>query len=140
LICTGPGGTAAGTASVDVIAAPTLTLQVNPATVGQGESATLTWSTSGATSCSASGAWAGNIAPSGSRSTGALAATSTFSLVCSGAGGSITREVSVNVTSGVVTLPPAGGGRSGGGGLTPFAVLVLLVLAGRRTASGYTES
>jgi hypothetical protein len=117
-----------------------LTLQASPVSVAAGGSATLTWNTTGATSCSASGAWAGNLSPSGSRSTGALTASSTFSLACAGPGGSIAREVSVTVTSGVVSPAPAGGGRSGGGGLTPFAVLVLLVLAGRRAASGYTAN
>lgn len=140
LSCTGPGGAAATTASVDVAAAPTLTLQASPVSVAAGESATLTWSTTGATSCNASGAWAGNLSPSGSRSSGALTATSTFSLACSGSGGSITREVRVTVTSGAVISPPTGGGSSGGGGLTPFAALVLLVLAGRRAASRYTAS
>ena len=134
LSCTGPGGSATAATSVSVAAAPTLTLQANPATVGAGQSATLTWTTTGANSCNASGDWAGNLATSGSRSTGALSATSTFVLACSGPGGSVTRQVNVAVAAGGATPGPGdGGGLSGGGGaLTPLALLALLALAGRR--------
>ena len=72
-----------------------------------------------ATPCSASGAWAGNLSTSGSRSTGPLVATSTFSRASAGPGVTITREVSVAVESAGNT-PPVGGGGSGGGGLTPI--------------------
>jgi hypothetical protein len=138
LSCTGPGGSASASASVSVAAAPTLTLQANPATVSAGQSATLTWTTTGAASCVASGDWAGNLAPSGSRSTGALSATSTFVLACSGSGGSVTRQVSVTVAAGGGAPGPGdGGGSSGGGGaLTPLALLALLALAGRRRRPG----
>jgi hypothetical protein len=142
LSCTGPGGSATATAAVSVAAAPTLTLQANSTTVSAGQSATLTWSTTGATSCNASGAWAGNLATSGTRSTGALTATSTFVLACSGPGGSITRQVGVAVEAGGGTPAPGGGGGSGGGGgaLTPLALLALLALAARRRRPGQLYS
>jgi hypothetical protein len=134
LSCTGPGGSASSSASVSVAAAPTVTLQASPATVSAGQSATLTWTTTGAASCVASGDWAGNLATSGSRSTGALNATSTFVLACSGPGGSVTRQASVAVEAGGGSPAPGGGGSSGGGGggMTPLALLTLLALAGRR--------
>jgi hypothetical protein len=134
LNCTGPGGSASASASVSVAAAPTLTLQANPATVSAGQSATLTWTTTGAASCVASGDWAGNLATSGSRSTGALNATSTFVLACTGPGGSVTRQASVAVEAGSGSPASGGGGSSGGGGggMTPLALLTLLALAGRR--------
>ena len=134
LSCAGPGGSASASASVSVAAAPTLTLQASPATVSAGQSAMLTWATTGAASCVASGDWAGNLATSGSRSTGALNATSTFVLACSGRGGSVTRQASVAVEAGGGSPAPGGGGSSGGGGggMTPLALLTLLALAGRR--------
>lgn len=58
----------------------------------------MTWSSTNATSCSASGAWSGAKSVSGSISTGALLATSTFTLSCSGAGGSSSSAVTVSVT------------------------------------------
>jgi hypothetical protein len=134
LNCTGPGGSASASVSVSVAAAPTLTLQANPATINVGQSAMLTWTTTGAASCVASGDWAGNLGTSGSRSTGALNATSTFVLACSGPGGSVTRQASVAVEAGGGSPAPGGGGSSGGGGgaVTPLALWALLALAGRR--------
>ena len=58
----------------------------------------MTWSSTNATSCSASGAWSGAKSVSGSLSTGTLLASSTFTLNCSGAGGSSSNAVTVSVT------------------------------------------
>jgi uncharacterized protein (TIGR03118 family) len=63
--------------------APTITLAVQPTTIVAGQSATVTWSTSNATSCTASGAWSGNEPTSGSMVvTPATAGTSTYTLTC----------------------------------------------------------
>src|SRR3989344_6620005 len=55
---------------------PTADLQVNssngPITVNQGISANLSWTSSNTTACTASGAWTGSKATSGSESTGAF--------------------------------------------------------------------
>lgn len=137
LTCTGPGGSGTDTVAVGVAAAPALLFQADRTSLPTGESATLTWNSTNATSCSASDAWSGNKATSGSQSTGAITAASTFTLTCSGAGGAITRQVSVAVATGSGPAPPAVGGQSsGGGGLSPYALLGLLVLArARRTAA-----
>ena len=66
--------------------------------MASGGSSALTWSSTNATSCSASGAWSGAQSVSGSVSTGALLASSTFTLNCSGAGGSSSNAVTVSVT------------------------------------------
>lgn len=133
LTCTGPGGSGTDTVAVSVAAAPTLSFQADRTSVSSGESATLTWNSTNATSCSASDAWSGNKATSGSQSTGAITAASTFTLMCSGAGGAITRQVSVAVVTASGPVPPAVGSQSSGGGsLSPFALLGLLVLARRR--------
>ncbi len=99
LTCIGNGGTVTKTASVTVQAAPTLTLTASPTSVQSGSSSQLTWSTTNATSCTASGGWSGTKATSGSQSTGALAANTSYTLACSGAGGSVTQTASVAVTA-----------------------------------------
>jgi hypothetical protein len=94
----------------------------------------LTWTSSNATSCTASGAWSGTKAVSGSASTGALSSTSTYTLTCTGTGGSASQSATVSVTAS--TPPPTGGlsctGSSGtlalkasmvrGAGISPFLV------------------
>lgn len=63
----------------------------------------LTWSSTNATSCTASGAWSGTKATSGSQSTGTLTTSSTYNLSCSGSGGSASQSATVTV-SGTGTL------------------------------------
>ena len=78
--------------------APTVTLMVNPAAVFVGSTSTLTWSSTTATSCTASGGWSGSQATSGSTSSGALNSTTTYRLTCIGAGGSTDATSTVAVT------------------------------------------
>jgi trimeric autotransporter adhesin len=107
LSCTGSGGTASQSATVSVSSpAPVVTLKASPSSVTSGSSSTLSWSATNATSCTASGAWSGAKAVSGSLSTGALSANATYGLVCSGTGGSANQSVTVSVTAGApaVTL------------------------------------
>jgi len=101
LTCSGTAGTtpAAATATVSVIPKPTVTLTANPASVTSGAASTLTWSSSNATSCTASAGWSGTKATSGRASTGALTAASTFTLTCSGIGGSAAASAEVSITS-----------------------------------------
>src|SRR6201987_4224574 len=47
--------------------APTVTLSVSPTAITAGQSATLTWSSTQAVSCTASGAWSGSEAAMGSQ-------------------------------------------------------------------------
>jgi hypothetical protein len=139
LACTGAGGSAQQSVTVTVgnappPPAPTLTLSANPTNVAVNDSAMLTWSSTNATSCMASGGWSGNKGPSGSQSTGALTNTTTYDLSCTGAGGSAQRSVTVTVTPGG---GGGGGGDSdedsgGGGSLEWLSVGVLLWLTRRR--------
>jgi hypothetical protein len=78
---------------------PSVSLSASPQSVSANGSSTLTWSASGASSCSASGGWSGSKATSGSQSTGALASTASFTLSCTGSGGTATRTVTVTVVS-----------------------------------------
>jgi hypothetical protein len=48
------------------VAQPQVEIEVNPSTITLGQRATLSWSSSNATSCTASGAWAGPQALNGS--------------------------------------------------------------------------
>jgi hypothetical protein len=85
--------TVANTSSISV------TLGASPASVAYNGSSTLTWSSANATSCSASGAWSGTKAVSGSQSTGALTATTIYQLTCTGTGGSTSQQVTVSVAA-----------------------------------------
>jgi uncharacterized cupredoxin-like copper-binding protein len=113
LTCTGPGGSATGTASLQVnpAAAVVTNLAATPSTIQTGQSVMLSWGTTGAASCAASagtGAWAG-VQPTTSTGTAIgpinTAGTYVFTLECTGPGGtSAPRSVTVTVTN---PTPPA---------------------------------
>lgn len=112
LDCTGPGGTSSATQVVTVSssappAPPSVTFTGSPLTLTPGQSINLTWNAGNATSCTASGgsgsdSWSGAQATSSTgTSIGPLSAagTYTYSLTCSGTGGSVTKNVTVIVGS-----------------------------------------
>jgi uncharacterized protein YjdB len=80
--------------------APTVAITVTPSMVVPGGSSSLTWSSSNASACTASGAWAGNQSTSGT-----LAVSETtignylYTLSCTGAGGTTTASASLLVTN-----------------------------------------
>ena len=67
--------------------APTVSLTGTLTTIDAGQSTTLTWTSTNAVSCSAAGGWSGTLAPSGSQSTGVLNGDASYSLTCTGPGG-----------------------------------------------------
>jgi mannan endo-1,4-beta-mannosidase len=83
--------------------APTVSLSATPASISSGGSATLVWSTNNASSCAASGGWSGSMSTRGSQSIEDITATKTYTLACSGAGGSASQSATVAVTSGSPT-------------------------------------
>ena len=100
LTCTGAGGSATQTANVTVTTpVPTLTLTASPTAVTAGSTSTLNWSSANATGCSASGGWSGAQPVNGSFTTGALSVATTFTLTCTGAGGSVNQSVTVGIAS-----------------------------------------
>lgn len=103
LTCTGAGGSVTKSATVSVTAAPTpaptVTLSSNTTSVASGGSATLTWSTTNATACTASGGWSGSKATSGTQSLTNLTSSQAYTLTCTGAGGSANKSVTINVTT-----------------------------------------
>ncbi|MEK7538862.1 MAG: hypothetical protein AAB552_03410 [Patescibacteria group bacterium] len=74
---------------------PTVSLSATPTSVTSGSSATLSWTSTNATSCTASGAWSGVKGTSGSQTTGPLTATATYTLTC----GSAVQGVTVSISS-----------------------------------------
>ncbi len=136
LACTGSNGSVQRTATVQIAGAtpsptmPTLTLSANNTTVASGDQVQLTWSSTNASSCSASGGWSGDKSASGNETVGPLSATQAFELSCNGSGGSATQSVTVNVSSSGSTPPPpssAATDGNGGGGALGFAVPVALL-------------
>lgn len=104
LTCTGEGGTIKRSVTISSVAMlpPSVTLKAAPTSVISGAQAVLSWTSTAATGCTASGGWSGPRATSGSESTGAISADSRFTLSCSNEGGATSRSVTVKVTS-----PPA---------------------------------
>ena len=86
---------------------PTVTVSANPTSVSSGGSSTLTWSSTNATSCTASGGWSGKKATSASQILSNLTSTATFTLTCSGAGGTGSSSATITVTGGGDTTPPS---------------------------------
>jgi hypothetical protein len=112
LSCTGAGGTSpVKSATITVAAvtpAPTVTLSATPATIALGGTSQLSWTSTNATTCNASGAWSGTMATSGTYTTPALAAASSFTLSCSGAGGIASQTVMVAIQGDAPTAASAG--------------------------------
>jgi len=98
LSCAGPGGVAAPlVATVTILPVPTVTLTASPPVVAAGGRSTLTWTSSNTTTCTAGGAWSGSVGLNGSQSTGAVATPTSYSLSCSGTGGTSLASAVVNV-------------------------------------------
>ena len=78
-------------------AAPLITsFAADPTTITSGNSATLTWSSTNATSCTASGGWTGTETTSGTQSESPTS-TTTYTLTCTGASGTTNASVTVTV-------------------------------------------
>jgi len=83
------------------VAAPEITFTSQTDSVTAGDYASVSWSAVNADGCSASGAWSGDKAIQGSAQVGPLNASSTFSLSCTGAGGSSLQMLNISVVSGI---------------------------------------
>jgi Domain of unknown function (DUF4874)/Domain of unknown function (DUF4832) len=97
-------GCGSGGNSSTATPAPTVTISSSSASMALGASATLTWSSTNAVSCTASGAWTGAQNVDGSlRVTPTTAGSLTYTLTCSGTGGSAAGSATIAVS--VSTLP-----------------------------------
>ncbi len=79
-------------------ATATVAVTANSTDLTRGQATIITWSSANATTCTASGAWRGSRAASGSISTGKLTATSTYALSCSGAGKSARSSATISLS------------------------------------------
>lgn len=99
--CTPGGGSTSSTVTVNGM---TLSISANPTRVRAGNASTITWSATQANSCTLSGpglttscASAATCAAAHNNSTGALSTASRYTLTCSGASGTRSASVLVNI-------------------------------------------
>ena len=96
LYACGGGGGGGGGYDAPTTPAPTISISANPTSVLVSDDTELTWSSTNATSCSASGAWSGSKATSGTETvTISSPGDNTFTLTCSGDGGSNSASATV---------------------------------------------
>ncbi len=111
LTCTGNGGSASDTASVTVGSAPqapTVNISANPTNVSYNGTSTLSWSSTNATSCTATAGtngWMGPKNTSGTFYTGNLTSTTNYIITCTGNGGTASDSATVSVGAQPVNPP-----------------------------------
>ncbi len=126
LSCSNTAGTSQATSvmltAIAAPAAPTLTLAAP--SIMLGASTTISWTSSNATSCTASGSWTGTLGTSGTKTlTPSAAGATTYSLTCANAAGP-SSAASVTLTA---TAPASSSG--GGGGELEWLTLAALLAA-----------
>jgi hypothetical protein len=105
--------------------APTLTLTASPSSVAAGGLTTLSWTTTNATACAASGgAFTGSQATGSGSTSVVVSASTTYTLTCTGPGGSASQTATVTATQ-------ASSSKGGGGGIGQglCGILGILVFA-----------
>jgi len=93
------GNTASSSVGIS-FAQPSVSILINESaslSATDNASKTITWSSTNATSCTASGDWSGTKATSGTESTGTLLTDKTYKITCSGSGGSISATATVTL-------------------------------------------
>lgn len=107
----GKNGPAVQTSTVTIAAAQpnvTAAISANPSSTNAPGTATITWSSSNATSVAVSGPSLNSTALSGSQQvTGLAAGTHTYTITAQGSGGPVTRQATVTVTQ-IAVDPPSG--------------------------------
>jgi hypothetical protein len=99
--CGGGGGSGSSSAqSPGGQSPPTISFSASPASVASGGTTVLSWTTSNADTCTASGGWSGSRPVNGSASSAAITANTTFTLNCNGPGGAAVARATVNIASG----------------------------------------
>lgn len=138
IIATPTGTDQAGTYALNVSptpAAPTVALTSDAASVTSGGTVHLLWTTTNANSCTASGggwsgAFTGTQAVMGQATSPAITANTTFTLTCTGAGGTGMGGITISLVT-----TSGGGGGGGAVGLDALVVLLAALLT-RRFAVG----
>lgn len=104
-------------------------ISVSPTTVTVGSPATLSWVGFNVSGCTASGAWSGSQAASGSQTvTPTATGTDTYTLTCTGAGGSVSSSTTLTVTA---ASSSSSGHHGGALDLTTLLALSGVLLAAR---------
>ncbi len=130
---------------------PTVTLAAVPASITIGASVALTWTSSNATTCSASGGqsgdgWAGAKSVNGTANVSPMAAgTITYMMTCLSGPNSVHAIAQVTATSAPSSgsggsSSSSGGGGGGGGSLDVISLLSLLTMIGLRQRRSFTAS
>jgi hypothetical protein len=99
---------------------PTISLTSNPASPVNGVAFDINWTAQNAASCTASGAWSGSKAITGTEHLAGITTSATFTLACIGAGG--------NATTSLTVTPSAPGGGGGGGAVDRLLLAGMLLL------------
>jgi hypothetical protein len=86
--------------------AASVKLTASPSAVDLNGTSTLSWTSEGVSSCTASGGWSGDQPTSGSATVGPITRDTTFSLSCSGDGGSTMTMTSVSVRAAALSWEP----------------------------------
>lgn len=95
LNCSGPGGSNSAQTTVTVVPAPTISgFSASPTTIAAGANSVLSWTSSNASSCTINGA---SVGLNGPQTFSAINASTTYTLSCSGVGGSNSAQATVTV-------------------------------------------
>lgn len=131
LTCTGLGGSASRSVSVAVANPPTVLLSATKTSILVGRETTLSWSSTGANTCVASGAWSGPLATTAGSTTitSSVAGIYSYTVTCTGPGGPKTASLNIKVKE-----PAASGsaGSSSSGGAAGWEILTGLIALGLR--------
>ena len=100
--CSGGSSERSSNSVPDPVIPPAVSLSVSPGAIDAGQSATLSWDSQDASTCTASGGWTGSKGLSGSEQVSPSTSTN-YTLSCDGAGGSASDSVTVQVNG---TPPP----------------------------------
>jgi hypothetical protein len=99
LVACGGGGGEDPLSGGDTVV-PTLQFSASAEQVVAGEQVTLSWSSTNATTCTATGDWSGSRPTAGTATMGPMSTGATYRLECSGSGGEVERQVTIAVSSG----------------------------------------
>jgi hypothetical protein len=98
--CSGAGGSASASVQVVVVPPPSVSLAAADPQVTAGGSTTLSWNASNASGCQATGGWTGSRGTDGSEQV-TIDGSTTFTLSCSGTGGTAVQMVAVDALANV---------------------------------------
>lgn len=110
------GGTGSNFLNLNLVAAvtqpsllPTITFTASPESITSGQTSILSWSSTNATSCASSGdgaswGWPSARYITGAQYTPALTTTQTYTMSCTGAGGTTSKSVTVTVAAAPTTV------------------------------------